>query len=239
MMAQIQESRAKVVEAEAEVPKAIAEAFRTGKLGDHGLLQAAQRPGRHRHAGRHRHRCRRSTRNEHPRVAPDRIPAARSPSSRPASRRAARPPAAGAGPRRRGRGPAASLDAGGRAEVEAAGATELVVPARCAAASSDRRDVAQHVDTSGIRRRTRRSWSAKLVPSATIKSITGSVGCKHDHSITRRPADGRHAAEPAWRHLAAVPSPPPAKSPHLLRSPANIRQAIVLNEILTRPEHRW
>ena len=33
MIAQIEENRAKVVEAEAEVPKAIAEAFRDGKLG--------------------------------------------------------------------------------------------------------------------------------------------------------------------------------------------------------------
>ncbi len=33
MIAQIEENRAKVVEAEAEVPKAIAQAFRTGKLG--------------------------------------------------------------------------------------------------------------------------------------------------------------------------------------------------------------
>jgi uncharacterized protein YqfA (UPF0365 family) len=32
-MAMIEESRAKLVEAEAEVPKAMAEAFRTGKLG--------------------------------------------------------------------------------------------------------------------------------------------------------------------------------------------------------------
>ena len=33
MMAQIEESRAKLVAAEAEVPTAIAEAFRNGKLG--------------------------------------------------------------------------------------------------------------------------------------------------------------------------------------------------------------
>ena len=50
MIAQIEESRAKVVEAEAEVPKAIAEAFRERQAGHHGLLQAAQRAGRHRHA---------------------------------------------------------------------------------------------------------------------------------------------------------------------------------------------
>ena len=62
MIAQIEENRAKVVEAEAEVPKAIAQAFRDGQPGHHGLLQAPQHPGRHRHAvvdrqGRHdRHR---------------------------------------------------------------------------------------------------------------------------------------------------------------------------------------
>ncbi len=50
MIAQIEESRAKVVEAEAEVPKAIAEAFRERQAGHHGLLQAAQRAGRYRHA---------------------------------------------------------------------------------------------------------------------------------------------------------------------------------------------
>ena len=33
MIAEIEENRSKVVEAEAEVPKAIAQAFRTGKLG--------------------------------------------------------------------------------------------------------------------------------------------------------------------------------------------------------------
>ena len=33
MIAQMEESRAKVVEAEAEIPKAIAAAFRGGKLG--------------------------------------------------------------------------------------------------------------------------------------------------------------------------------------------------------------
>ena len=60
MIAQIEENRAKVVEAEAEVPKAIAQAFRNGQAGPDGLLQAAQHPGRHRHAlvdrqGRHRH----------------------------------------------------------------------------------------------------------------------------------------------------------------------------------------
>ena len=40
MVAQTQENRAKVVEAEAEVPKAIAEAFRAGNLGHHGFLSA-------------------------------------------------------------------------------------------------------------------------------------------------------------------------------------------------------
>ena len=53
MIASIEESRAKLVEAEAEVPKAIAEAFRDGGLGHHGLLQAAQRSGRHRNAAKH------------------------------------------------------------------------------------------------------------------------------------------------------------------------------------------
>ena len=46
----IEENRAKVVEAEAEVPKAIAQAFRDGNAGHHGLLQAPERPGRYRHA---------------------------------------------------------------------------------------------------------------------------------------------------------------------------------------------
>ena len=58
MIAQIEQNRAKVLEAEAEVPKAIAHAFHSGKLGADGLLQAPQHPGRHRHAfvdrqGRH------------------------------------------------------------------------------------------------------------------------------------------------------------------------------------------
>ena len=50
MIAQIEENRAKVVEAEAEVPKAIAAGVPRGKPGHHGLLQAAQRAGRHRDA---------------------------------------------------------------------------------------------------------------------------------------------------------------------------------------------
>ena len=49
MIAQIEESRAKLVEAEAEVPKAIAQPS-TGQTRPDGLLQAAQRSGRHRHA---------------------------------------------------------------------------------------------------------------------------------------------------------------------------------------------
>ena len=50
MIAKIEENRAKLVVAEAEVPKAIAEAFRERQAGHHGLLQAAKRAGRHRHA---------------------------------------------------------------------------------------------------------------------------------------------------------------------------------------------
>ena len=57
MIAQIEESRAKLVEAEAEVPKSISSAIREGTLVDHRLLQAAKYPGRHRHAAEH---CRRS-----------------------------------------------------------------------------------------------------------------------------------------------------------------------------------
>ena len=44
------ENRAAVVLAEAEVPKAMAEAFRSGKPGHHGLLQAEERAGRYDHA---------------------------------------------------------------------------------------------------------------------------------------------------------------------------------------------
>ena len=58
MIAQIEENRAKVLEAEAEVPKAIAQAFQSRQARADGLLQAPQHPGRHRHAfvdrqGRH------------------------------------------------------------------------------------------------------------------------------------------------------------------------------------------
>ncbi len=54
-VAQIEESRlAKLVAAEAEVPKAISSAIRTGTLRDHGLLQAQKRASRHRYAPRYR-----------------------------------------------------------------------------------------------------------------------------------------------------------------------------------------
>ena len=44
MKAQVQEMRARVVEAEAEVPRALAEALRSGKIGvmDHYQLQNIQ-----------------------------------------------------------------------------------------------------------------------------------------------------------------------------------------------------
>ena len=54
MIATVQENRAKVVLAEAEVPLAIADAFRKGNLGHHRLLPSAQHPGRHRDAVRDR-----------------------------------------------------------------------------------------------------------------------------------------------------------------------------------------
>ena len=54
MIAQIEQSRAKVLEAEAEVPKAIAEAFNSEKTDLDGVLQAPQHSGRYRHAFRHR-----------------------------------------------------------------------------------------------------------------------------------------------------------------------------------------
>ena len=54
MVAQIEESRAKLVDAEAEVPKAICGRHPQRHAGYHGLLQAAQRASRHRHAAKHR-----------------------------------------------------------------------------------------------------------------------------------------------------------------------------------------
>ena len=53
-IAEIEQSRARLVEAEAEVPKGMAEAFRSGRLGIIGVLQAPQYPGRHRYAAHHR-----------------------------------------------------------------------------------------------------------------------------------------------------------------------------------------
>ena len=47
MRAKTQEMRAKVVEAEAQVPQAMADAFRSGNLGDHGLLPHEKRAGRY------------------------------------------------------------------------------------------------------------------------------------------------------------------------------------------------
>ena len=64
MVAQVQENRAKVVEAEAEIPKAIAEAFRAGPHRHPGLLQPAERPGRHRDAQRHRRHRQRAPRQQ-------------------------------------------------------------------------------------------------------------------------------------------------------------------------------
>ena len=53
-IAHIEENHSKLVEAEAEVPKAIAAAFRDGALGILDYYPPPQRPGRHRHADRHR-----------------------------------------------------------------------------------------------------------------------------------------------------------------------------------------
>ena len=56
-IAQIEESRAKLVEAEAEVPLAMAESFRSGRLGILDYYKIAECPGRYRHAFRHRARA--------------------------------------------------------------------------------------------------------------------------------------------------------------------------------------
>jgi len=45
--------RARVVEAEAQVPMAMAEAFRSGNLGVMDLLPDEKHPSRHRHARKH------------------------------------------------------------------------------------------------------------------------------------------------------------------------------------------
>ncbi len=64
MRALVEENRAKVVEAEAEVPLAIADAFQNGQLGRDGLLQHEERAVRHADAEQHRHHDRRRRRAE-------------------------------------------------------------------------------------------------------------------------------------------------------------------------------
>ena len=101
--------------------------------------------------------------------------------------------------------------------------------------------VAQHLDTSDIRRHTSQLGSQVAEEGTKLQS---QLREKFDHQVGR--LQGTKRASPAGgmptstqvTNLAGVPARA-SEIATLLRSPASIRQAIMLNEILTRPEHRW
>jgi hypothetical protein len=101
--------------------------------------------------------------------------------------------------------------------------------------------VAQHLDTTGMRQRTAQLGSEVLEETQKLQS---EVREKFTHKLGRLAATAQPAAPPS---AASPPAPArPAMTPprvqeitQLLRNPSSVRQAVIINEILARPEHRW
>jgi hypothetical protein len=100
------------------------------------------------------------------------------------------------------------------------------------------RHVAQHLDTSEIRQHT--SQLGAEVAQADDK-LDARLHEKFDHRLGRL----KHTAKqpPTAAGLVpfqvAVAALPASEMIQWLRNPANLRQAVVLSEILQRPEQRW
>ena len=100
--------------------------------------------------------------------------------------------------------------------------------------------VAQHLDPSSIRQHTAQLGAEVAEEEAKHQSARRE---KFGHRLGRlsgtKPATAT-SGMPAASQVTNLAVPTRAGDlAQLLRSPASIRQAIMLNEILTRPEHRW
>ena len=99
--------------------------------------------------------------------------------------------------------------------------------------------VAQHLDPSSIRKHTAQLGAELAQEKAKHQS---EVREKFGHKLGRlsgaKPATAGATAASRVTKLAGELTPT-GDLVQLLRSPASIRQAILLNEILARPEHRW
>ena len=101
--------------------------------------------------------------------------------------------------------------------------------------------VAQHLDASGMRQHTAQLGSEVREETQKLQS---EVREKFTHKLGRLAATAQPVTLPS---AASAPAPPrPTIAPprvqeitQLLRNPTSVRQAMVINEILTRPEHRW
>lgn len=93
--------------------------------------------------------------------------------------------------------------------------------------------VAQHVNTGDIQRHTAQLGAEVALADDKVEAR---LQQKFDRAVGRL-----HGATqpPAALAPTAPPPAPAAEIAALLRNPTSVRQAIVLNEILTRPEHRW
>jgi hypothetical protein len=60
---------------------------------------------------------------------------------------------------------------------------------------------------------------------------------KFDHQVGRLTSNSQQKSAAA--ETAPEPAPTPVNLSNWLRRPANVRQALVVSEILQRPEHRW
>jgi hypothetical protein len=98
--------------------------------------------------------------------------------------------------------------------------------------------VAQHLDPSSIRRHTAQLGAELAQEEAKHQSeLREKFGHKLGRLSSTKPAT---AGAPAASQVTNLAVPTRAGDlAQLLRSPASIRQAILLNEILARPEHRW
>ena len=96
--------------------------------------------------------------------------------------------------------------------------------------------VAQHLDTSNIRRHTAELGSHVLEETSKLQN---EVHEKFDHKLGSL-KDRKRATEGAVEETGSpFASVRPGELAELLRNPASLRNAVILNEILQRPEHRW
>jgi len=118
-------------------------------------------------------------------------------------------------------------------------AAEIVEPAIRPVGGRVEAAVAKDLDTSEFRERTKRlGKEARQVSQETKKRLHE----KFDHGVSHLAAQPAPVTEPAAAPAVLVPLIPPtgaAGFAAMLRDVDNVRQAIILNEILTRPVDRW